>query len=548
MNLRNHPYTLVVSIMLLLSVANSGAGRELGRQSYSNVTSTSQAFGFNVATTWSGSSRYTALQTNPSERRWYRRLLKNQVTTVPEENPQPPETSTETIHLPKLSVSDAQTVEGDAGLSYLKFEVSLDTLANGYVDAAFTTADVTASVVDHDYIATDGRVTIAPGFTSGEVLVGIMGDTNIEADETLTLTLSDVSANAVLDRTTATGTIFTEEMPGKDVGVLPRVPRGVISHGAKGRPIDQEILDNPNVTGFLVLDGWNDIETAEGVFNWEHVDSEVARAEAAGKHIRLTIHAGGDSAPAWIFQNYPQVKRIIWYDKITGEPLWIPAYWDPDYVQIKSRFIEAMGNRYKDTATIFATSVSMADPNTNDWAFVVLDETQKQSYLDAAFTEEAFITAYKQLIDTAMAAFPNQYVVTAVGPIPRVLVNDKFAAVHQVLDYAYATYGDRLIIAKGALHAAIPEPSESDGTAWETMMIYAPHTAGQFVWGVTRDPDYKMNGKIPYGASEIPAIFRKAAERGKQYGMRWIEPWRIDLLNPNLQDEIAYAATLLSED
>jgi hypothetical protein len=57
-----------------------------------------------------------------------------------------------------------------------------------------------------------------------------------------------------------------------------------------------------------------------------------------------------------------------------------------------------------------------------------------------------------------------------------------------------------------------------------------------------------VNGKQPYSESEIPAIFRKAAEMGKKYGMRWIEPWRIDLLNPDLQDEIAYAASLLSKD
>jgi hypothetical protein len=30
--------------------------------------------------------------------------------------------------------------------------------------------------------------------------------------------------------------------------------------------------------------------------------------------------------------------------------------------------------------------------------------------------------------------------------------------------------------------------------------------------------------------------------------MRWIEPWRIDVLNPELQDEITYAASLLSKD
>jgi hypothetical protein len=476
---------------------------------------------------------------------FYHAFNTSQVTS---QNTQSPIIPSVTVPLPRLSVSDAQTVEGDAGTSYLRFVVSLDRLANGYVDAAFATADATATLRDHDYIAANGRVTITPGYDSAEVLVGIVGDTRIEPDETLTLTLSDVSANASLDRSVGTGTIYTEEISGQTVDMLVPMPRGVISHGANGRPIERQILDNPNVSGFLVLQGWNAIEPAEGVYNWEHIDSEVARAKAAGKVIKLTIHAGGDDAPAWILENHPGIKRIIWYDKSTGQTLWIPAFWDADYMQIKRRFIEAVGKRYHETETIFAASVAMADPNTNDWAFVAKDEAQIQSYLDAGFTEATFIDAYKQLLDTAMAAFPRQYIDTAVGPIPRRLVRDKFAALHQVLDYAYATYQDRLIIAKGALHAAIPEPEESDGTAWETMRIYAPNTAGQFVWSVTRDPDYKMNGKLPYAESEIQAIFRKAAEKGKKYGMRWIEPWRIDLLNPDLQDEIAYAAGLLSQD
>ena len=465
----NRSYLFVVSILILIMFATPGLGRGWGRHYIYHAFTASQA-----------SSQDT------------------QSTDVP----------TQAIVLPRLSVSDAQTLEGDAGTSYMRFVVSLDGFANGYVDVAFATADDTATLVDHDYLEATGRVTIAPGFTSAEVLVGIVGDTRIESDETLTLTLSDVSANAVLDRTVATGTIYTEELVGQDTDALVPMPRGVISHGANGRPIDQKILENPNVSGFLVLQGWHDIEPVEGVYNWQHIDSEVARAKAAGKVIKLTIHAGGDDTPVWIFANYPQIERIIWYDKITGETLWIPAFWDPEYIRIKRRFIEAVGTRYKDTESIFAASVAMADPNTNDWAFVVQDEAQLQTYLDAGFSEAAFIDAYRQLIDTAMAAFPKQYIDTAVGPIPRALVKDKFAAVHQVLDYAYAAYGDRLIIAKGALHAAIPDPVDADDTAWETMKIYSPNTAGQFVWNVTRDPEYKMNGKVPYSESEIPIIFR----------------------------------------
>lgn len=449
---------------------------------------------------------------------------------------------------PKVSVSDASVVEGDSGSGNLLFNVTLDKYANGYVNVTYSTSDGTATTSDGDYIPANGTITIAPGFISTQVLVSVIGDRKNEPDETFILTLGKASANIIIDRATATGTILTEELPGQAGQSITEKPRGVISHGAKGRPIDQKIIEHPSISGFLVLNGWNDIETSEGIFNWDHIDSEVARAKAAGKVIRLAIHAGGDSAPDWIYDNYPDVKRIIWYDKRSGEIMWIPAYWDPIYIEIKRRFYEAVGNRYKDNDTIFAMSTSMVNPNTGDWAFVIKDEAQKQSFLDAGFTEEVFISAYKKIIDYAMASFKNKYVVTAVGPIPRLFVSDKYYAVHQVLDYAYATYGDRLIIMKGALHAATPDASLSMGTLWETILTYTPNTAAQFVWNVTRDPKYKMNGKVPYSTSQNPEIFRTAAEKGKSYGLRWIEPWSIDLLNPDLQDEIVYAADLLSID
>lgn len=532
-------------LILLSMVALPSIGRDLVSKNYANHPDTLQdgsSKALSSITTVSNPLYNYSFNSRASASKWKHKSYANRDSGEIKNNTQHGDP------LPAMSVADATVVEGDSGTSSLLFKVTLDTLANGYVDVNFTTSDGTATTDDGDYYSAYGTATIQPGFTSTEVVVSVIGDKKPEFDETITLTLSNASANVMLDREIATGTILTEELPGQTASQLPKLPRGVISHGAKGRPIEQEILDNTNVTGFLVLAGWNDIESSEGVYNWEHIDSEVARAKATGKVIRLTIHAGGDSAPDWIYQNYPAVKRIIWYDKITGETLWIPAFWDPAYIEIKKRFIETVGNRYKDTDTIFAVSASMADPNTNDWAFVVMDEAQKQSYLDAGFTEEAFIRAFKTLIDAAMLSSQNKYVVTAVGQIPATLVHDKLSAVHQVLDYCYQAYGDRLIIAKGALHAAIPEPSESFGTAWETILTYSPNSAAQFVWSVTRDPEYKMNGRTPYSQSEISAIFRMAVEKGKSYGLRWIEPWRIDVLNPDLQDEIAYAATLLSAD
>lgn len=446
---------------------------------------------------------------------------------------------------PVIGVAGSTVTEGDSGSSSLVFAVTMDKPASGDVSVNYKTNDGTATAADNDYLPVDDVLTIVTGLTTAEVAITVWGDLNAENNESFTLALSNPTSNVAIGQSSATGTILDDE----SVSELVDIPRGLLSHGNKGRALDQAIIDHDNVSGFLVLDGWDDIEVTEGVFDWSHIDSEVARAKAVGKVVRLAIHAGGDSAPQWIFTNYPDVKQVIWYDKVSGDIEWLPAYWDPVYIEIKRRFYEAIGTRYANEPAVFAVSASMVDPNTGDWAFRAGTDEQIQSYLDAGFTEERFIAAYKTVLDYGMAAFQNKRVVTAVGPVPLTLVSDKFFAVHEVLDYAYATYGDRLIIAKGALHAATPDPATAPSDSqWQTISKYSPNVAGQFVWSVSGDPDFKMNGGTPYDSSEAAVIFRRAAENGKRYGMRWIEPWNVDFLNPDLQDEIANAALLLQSD
>lgn len=327
------------------------------------------------------------------------------------------------------------------------------------------------------------------------------------------------------------------------------MPKGIISTGAKGIPIDQRIINNSFVDGFMIIQAWNEIETSEGVFNWSHIDSEVNRAKSANKIVRIAIHTGGESVPDWVTLNYPTIKEIFVYDKQTSEKRYHPAYWDATFIEVKSEFYKAIAERYKNNNnTVFAISVSMVDPNTGDWAFRIDDDEQKQSFLDAGFTETVFIEAYKQLIDNAMVNFNNKYIITAVGPVAVQLVSDKYFAVDEVLEYAFGNYGDQLVIAKGSLNANTPDPTTSnDLRTWQVIWDFRPRCAGQFVWGITNDPDFKMNGGNAYSENEKGTIFKKAFETGLKYKLNWIEPWNIDILNPDLQDELEYAQNELKK-
>ncbi|OYX75791.1 MAG: hypothetical protein B7Y95_00655 [Rhizobiales bacterium 32-66-11] len=107
--------------------------------------------------------------------------------------------------LPALSVADAVVAEGDSGTSDLAFTVSLSAPSATPVTVSYSTASGTASA-GSDFTAATGSLTFAPGETSKVVHVAVTGDTAVEANETLSLTLS-APAGATLADAAATGTI-----------------------------------------------------------------------------------------------------------------------------------------------------------------------------------------------------------------------------------------------------------------------------------------------------------------------------------------------------
>lgn len=113
------------------------------------------------------------------------------------------------LPIPSLSVADATTDEGNAGTKAVQFSVQLAKPSPLKSTVTFATRDGSASA-GTDYVATNGRLTFAPGQTTKAISVSVMGDTAVEADETFTLALSG-PVNASLGKATATGTIKNED-------------------------------------------------------------------------------------------------------------------------------------------------------------------------------------------------------------------------------------------------------------------------------------------------------------------------------------------------
>jgi uncharacterized protein YhjY with autotransporter beta-barrel domain len=148
--------------------------------------------------------------------------------------------------VPVLNVANASRPEGNAGISPLTFTVTLNAPAAIVVQAAYSTADGTATA-GVDYQPATGTVAFAAGETQRAVNINIIGDTAFEQDETFTLSVTRPGAAP----TNASGTILNDDPrpPSQVTIVSGNLQNGIIGR-ALAEPLVVRVVDD---TGAPVL-------------------------------------------------------------------------------------------------------------------------------------------------------------------------------------------------------------------------------------------------------------------------------------------------------
>ena len=129
--------------------------------------------------------------------------------------------------IPSMGIANVSKAEGNAGTSVMAFTVTLSQTAATPVTVNYATSNGTA-LAGSDYVATSGTLTIAAGATTGTINVTINGDTTVEANETLLVTLLGASANSTIGTATATGTITNDDVAPPPTG-LPSISIASVS-------------------------------------------------------------------------------------------------------------------------------------------------------------------------------------------------------------------------------------------------------------------------------------------------------------------------------
>ncbi len=126
--------------------------------------------------------------------------------------------------LPVVSIANAASVvEGNSGTTPMTFAVTLAPVSASTVTVNYAATGGTAtSGVDYTTAGT-GTLTFAPGVTTQNITVNVIGDTQVEPDETIIMTLS-APTGATLGSATATGIILNDDAAAPVLALLTAPP------------------------------------------------------------------------------------------------------------------------------------------------------------------------------------------------------------------------------------------------------------------------------------------------------------------------------------
>jgi serralysin len=158
---------------------------------------------------------------------------------------------------PSLSINDVSLAEGTHSRRTTKFQVTvnLSQVSNQAVSVQYSTFDGDANP-GSDYIATSGTLTFAAGTTQQIIEIEVIGDSNVEADETFGIQLSNPS-NAIISDNTAVITIVNDDSSGGGSGGGKSGGKNKTSPSTTDTLLSQEIIAGDG-SGIDILNGNNE--------------------------------------------------------------------------------------------------------------------------------------------------------------------------------------------------------------------------------------------------------------------------------------------------
>lgn len=321
---------------------------------------------------------------------------------------------------------------------------------------------------------------------------------------------------------------------------LYKVSAGVFSLGTADKAASQIALDNPDVAGMSIRQGWASLEPTEGNFNFSFLDSEVARAASAGKKVILRIGTQ-IGKPEWVTTAIKNARGTFFTFDDDGVATTIPVFWDPTFLAKKKAMIAALGNHFANNPNVVIVAASFANATSEDWN-VPHKPDEVPNWVAVGYTSDKLVDAGKQIIDATMAAFPNQRIALAISGNGPSLDPDAHYVVDTVIAYANTAWPRRLIPQINSVGTFNPAAPPASNTTWYRLWTNQPRVAGQMVFACNGDDAFRCT----QGTGNDPALaLTQSVDAAASYGLRYLEIYQGDVIA--LPEVITYAAGKLGK-
>lgn len=293
--------------------------------------------------------------------------------------------------------------------------------------------------------------------------------------------------------------------PGDDSGDRPDpitpgvdVPVGIFSSS-----VDARALAQPYVTGALVRQRWEQLETSKGVYDFRSLDNQIDIIRQAGKQWSLAVNAG-PYVPSWWGG---QRVEFQWRNGLRN----MPSPWDADYLNGLKSLANALADKYGDDDTLKLIYVPLISPNGIEGAW----RNGTPSWNTLGYTPERHAQGVLDAVTIMADAFPDKAVAVELHEVNR--------STEVPLKIVEGLDTDQVGIAmwwlgQGTYQTALQQIfKDFNGVKYS-----------QIIASQAREPDpargYRLRdySNQPWG---LDGTFQQA----KELGITYIEPWPIDL-------------------
>jgi hypothetical protein len=346
-----------------------------------------------------------------------------------------------------------------------------------------------------------------------------------------------------------------------------------------------KLIQNRGVVGILLSVGWQDVEIADGVFDWSQVDSRMQEAAVCGVAVEMTLVIGLWHTPDWLLDPSYGIQTIGLinqnkYQPDCGVAHLTPVYWDPTLQSYRIRFITEAANRYASYGNLVAVIANPMGSSNDDWSVPssigsvtclagshtgqTIPFNNLQPWLDAGYNpaqeqpSSVVFNAAVAIIDATAAAFPLQSVKLPIQVTHELLDGTKTALAEAVLNYAYGAYPGRFFAQLNFLKTDSPlatDPSLATADPnngkylFKLLRDYAPQGVGiqmaaAAINGANPGDNCRLNDSVhpcsPYDNPPVSysSVLQSAVDVGLSYMPNFIEYWNGDSRTLTTADDI----------